>query len=96
MDRFRAFQIGVAGGSVGRSRTPPSCRRGPGWYTSAPMNLHLVLFVVFTVLFVVGAFWAGTETRGRRFGLGLAVVVLLSMLALGAGVVWLIRSSGLS
>lgn len=54
------------------------------------MILPLVLYAVFTVLLTLGVFWIGKAQHSLAMGIGLAILALLFMGALYAGLaLWL-------
>jgi hypothetical protein len=55
------------------------------------MILPAVLFVLFALFAAAGAYLAAVGPKGRRFALVAALVVLAFFVALGFGVVTLIR-----
>jgi hypothetical protein len=51
--------------------------------------LPALLYVLFTLLSAVGAFWIGAHFRNRRVGAVAAAAVLFFFLALGLFLAWL-------
>ena len=60
------------------------------------MTLPFVLFFVFALLSVIGAFLAVGHLRGPKVGLGAAGLTALFFAALFAGLIALLRSGGLA
>jgi drug/metabolite transporter superfamily protein YnfA len=61
----------------------------------AEMWMPLVLFVVFTLLSIVGAYLVVAHWRGRRAGIVAAMLTALFFAALLAGVLALMRNGGM-
>ena len=61
----------------------------------AEMWMPLVLFVVFTLLSIAGAYLVAAHWRGRRAGIVAAVLTALFFAALLAGVLALMRNGGM-
>lgn len=53
----------------------------------------LILYFLFTVLSVIGAYWIGTKQRSRAVGLWAGGLTLLFFIALAAGLLWLLRDA---
>ena len=56
----------------------------------------VVLFCVFTLMSIGGAYWAVSHWRGRRWGIWAAVATGVFFLAVGYGVWALMHESGLA
>lgn len=63
-------------------------------FPSPEMRLPLMLFFVFVILSVVGAFWAVAGWRGRNAGIVAALLTLFFFGLLAAGLVFILRSGG--
>ncbi len=56
----------------------------------------MVLFCVFTLMSIGGAYWAVSHWRGRRWGIWAAVATGVFFLAVGYGVWALMHEAGLA
>lgn len=73
---------------------PPWAGRGKIARVSPEMRLPLLLFFLFVILSVVGAFWAVAGWRGRTAGIVAALLTVFFFGVLAAGLVFMLHRGG--
>ena len=53
----------------------------------------LILYLLFTLLSVLGAYWIGAKQRRRAIGFWAGGLTLLFFIALAMGLLWLLRDA---